>query len=77
MAKTRRTITLDEKIEKAQQTVFQLKDKYEAATEELNNLLKKRQELQKQEILKAVEASPRSYDEILKFLAGESDPDEE
>ena len=31
MARTRRTITLDEKIEKAQQAVFQAKDKYDAA----------------------------------------------
>lgn len=77
MARTRRTITLDEKIEKAQQAVFQAKDRYDAAMEELNKLQKKKQELQRQELLKAIEASPRSYDEIIKFLAGESDPDEE
>lgn len=77
MARTRRTITLDEKIEKAQQAVFQAKDKYDAAMEELNKLQKKKQELQKQELLKAIEASPRSYDEIIKFLAGACDPDEE
>lgn len=77
MARTRRTITLDEKIEKAQAAVFQAKDKYDAAVEELNKLQKKKQELQKQEILKAIDASPLSYDEILKFLAGKSDPDEE
>ena len=52
MARTRRTITLDEKIEKAQQAVFQAKDKYDAAMEELNKLQKKKQELQKQELLK-------------------------
>lgn len=77
MARTRRTITLDEKIEKAQAAVFQAKDKYDAAVEELNKLQKKKQELQKQEILKAIDASPLSYDEILKLLAGKSDPGEE
>jgi hypothetical protein len=77
MARTRRTITLDEKIEKAQQAVFQAKDKYDAAMEELNKLQKKKQELQKQELLKAIEASPLSYEEILKLLAGKSDSDEE
>ena len=77
MARTRRTITLDEKIEKAQELVFQMKDKYDAAVEELNKLIKKKQELQRQELLKAIEASPRSYEEIIKFLAGEQDPDEE
>ena len=33
MARTRRTITLDEKIEKAQELVIQAKDKYDAAVE--------------------------------------------
>lgn len=77
MARTRRTITLDEKIEKAQEVVFQTKDKYDAAVEELNKLLQKKQELQRKELLKAIETSPRSYDEIIKFLAGGPDPDEE
>ncbi len=61
MARTRRTITLDEKIEKAQQAVFQAKDKYDAAMEELNKLQKKKQELQKQELLKAIEASLKRF----------------
>ena len=77
MARTRRTISLDEKIEKAHEVVFQTKDKYDAAVEELNKLLQKKQELQRKELLKAIETSPRSYDEIIKFLAGEPDPDEE
>mgnify|MGYP004564172565 CR=1 FL=1 len=77
MARTRRTITFDEKIEKAQAAVFQAKDKYDAAVEELNELQKKKQELQKQELLKAIEASPLSYEEILKLLTGKENPDEE
>lgn len=77
MARTRRTITLDEKIEKAQQAVFQAKDKYDVAVEELGKLQKKKQELQRQELLKAIEASEKSYDEIIRFLAGKTDTDEE
>ena len=77
MARTRRTILLDEKIEKAQAAVFQAKDKYDAAVEELNKLQKKKRELQKQELLKAIEESTKSYDEIMAFLAGNPDPDEE
>ena len=77
MARTRRTITFDEKIEKAQAAVFQAKDKYDAAVEELNKLQKKKQELQKQELLKAIEASPLSYEEILQLLTGKENPDEE
>ena len=74
MARTRRTIPLDEKIEKAQELVFQIKDKYDAAVEELNKLIKKKQELQRQELFKAIEASPRSYEEIINFLTGKQDP---
>ena len=77
MARTRRTIPLDEKIEKAQEMVFQIKDKYDAAVEELNKLIKKKQELQRQELFKAIEASPRSYEEIINFLIGKQDPDVE
>ena len=73
MARTRRTITLDEKIENAQAAVFQAKEKYDAAVEELNNLLQKRREIQDKELLKAIEDSSRSYEEIMKFLNGQPD----
>ena len=77
MARTRRTVTIDEKIEKAQEAVFKAKDKYDAVVEELNRLLKAKQELQRKELMQAIEASPRSYEEIIRFLKGTSDPDEE
>lgn len=77
MAKTRRTIPLDEKIEKAQAAVFQAKDKYDAAVEELNKLQKKKLELQKQELLKAIEESAKSYEEIMAFLVRDSNPNED
>lgn len=77
MARTRRSIPLDEKIEKAQNAVYQAKERYDSAVEELNSLLKKKQELQKQELWKALEASTKSYDEIMEFLIGRPDPDEE
>ncbi len=76
MAGTRRTIPLDEKIEKAQAAVFQAKDRYDTAGEELNKLQKKKLELQRQELLKAVEESSKSYEEIMAFLTGNTDPDD-
>lgn len=48
-----------------------------SAIEELNGLLKKKQDLQKQEILEAIEASPLSHDEIMRFLSGNQNTDEE
>ncbi len=77
MAGKRKNLTLDERIEKAEAAVFQAKDRYDSAVEELSILQKKKQELQKQELLHAIESSPRSYEEIMAFLSGEKDLDEE
>jgi len=56
--------------------VFQAKDRYDAAVEELS-VLQKKQELQKQELLHAIETSPQSYEEIIEFISRKKDPDEE
>ena len=77
MAGKRKNLTLDERIEKAEAAVFQAKDRYDAAVEELSILQKKKQELQKQELLHAIETSPRSYEEIMAFHSGKKDPDDE
>ena len=77
MAGKRKNLTLDERIEKAEASVFQAKDRYDAAVKGLSILQKKKQELQKQELLHAIETSPRSYEEIMEFLSGKKEPDEE
>ena len=71
MARARKTITLDEKIEKAQDAVEKTKARYDAAVQELRALLEKKDAQRKQELLKAVENSPRSFDEIMFFLKAE------
>ena len=71
MARTRKTITLDEKIEKAQEAVEKTKARYDAAVKELRMLLEKKDSQRKQELLKALESSPRSFDEIMEFLKAE------
>ena len=77
MPRTRKAVSLDGKIEQAQAEVFRLKDKYDAAVEELNRLQKKKQELQRQELLHAIEASQRTYEEIMAFLTGNVEQDGE
>lgn len=77
MAKTRKTVTLDEKIEKAQDAVFRAKDKYDAAVSELNALLKKKKELDNQKLVKSFESSSKTLDEVIAFMNGEADTDEE
>lgn len=72
----RRSISIDEKIEQQKKIVFNLKDKYEAALAELDRLQQKRIELKNKELLKAIENSNRSFDEIMAFL-GYNDEAEE
>ena len=71
----RRSISIDEKIEKQKEVVFALKDKYDAAVAELDKLQQKRKELQKKELMTAIENSGKSYEEIIAFL--NEIPDEE
>lgn len=69
----RRSIFLDEKIERQKQIVFQMKDKYDAAVAELDRLQQKRNELRNKELLKAVAASKKTYDEIMAFLSSDKE----
>ena len=71
MAGIRKSITLDEKIEKAQEAVEKAKARYDAAVKDLRDLLEQKDAQRKQELLKAVENSPRSFDEIMTFLKAE------
>ena len=71
MARIRKTITLDEKIEQAQMAVEKAKARYDATVKELRDLLDQKDAQRKQELLKAVENSPRTFDEIMAFLKAE------
>lgn len=66
MARVR--ISIDEKIERQKQVVSKAKDKYEAELEILEQLMKKRKDLQNKEIMRAIEKSKKTFDEIVKFL---------
>ena len=66
----RRTVTLDEKIEKAQAEVIRAKDRCDHALDELEKLLTKKQELENKELIKAFTASDKSLAEVIAFLSG-------
>lgn len=68
MARTRRTISIDEKIAEQKQIVSRAKAKYESALEVLNDLLKKRDEQRTKQIMEAITSSEHTYDEILEFI---------
>ena len=65
----RRKLSIDDKIEQQKLAVSKAKDRYEAELEELNQLMKKRDELRNKELLQAIEQSKRSFEEIMDFLS--------
>lgn len=64
----RRTIPIEEKIQKQQLVVDRLKARYDTEVQKLNELLKKKDEEKGKEVLVAIQKSNKSYDDILKFL---------
>ena len=67
----RRTITIDEKIEKAEAAVAEAKKKYDAALDELEKLVTKKKQLDDKRILEAYHASSKTAEEIVAFLNAE------
>lgn len=63
-----RRIAIDEKIERQKEVVSRIKDKYDAALDELEKLMQKRDELRRKELMDAFVKSDRTYDEIMEFL---------
>ena len=63
-----RKISIDDRIEQQKLVVSKAKDRYEAELEQLNQLMKKREELRNKELLQAIEHSNRSFEEIMDFL---------
>ena len=70
MARTRRS--LDERIEEQEQVVSKAEEHYEAEVSKLEQMMNKRDELQKKELMKAIEDSNRSFEEIMQFLQGDT-----
>lgn len=72
----RRSISLDEKIERAEAVVLTAKAKYEKALDELEKLVTKRKQLEDKRILEAYHESDKTADEIVAFLRSENKDDE-
>ncbi len=64
----RRTITLDEKIKKAEAVVASTKAKYDAALDQLEKLVTKRKQLDDKKVLEAYHAGDKTADEIVAFI---------
>ena len=68
--------TIEDRINKAEAVVIKAKEKYEAALEDLNRLVKKKKEMESKELMRAYEKSDRSLEEVLEFLGGPADDQE-
>lgn len=73
----RRTISLDEKIDKAEAEVLAAKARYDKALDELEKLVTKRKQLEDKRILEAYHESDKSADEIIAFLLSKDGEDSE
>ena len=74
MARTRKNISIEDKIEKAQQKVISTKARYDASVAELRTLYDKRDAMRKDELMNAFIKSDRTYEEVLAYLqAGTAD----
>ena len=78
MARMTSMEALEAKIEKAQAQVSKTKKQYDAAVAALSDLLDKRDALRRDELVKAIMKSDRTYEEVLAFLgAGTSEEEAE
>ena len=68
MARMTSMEALEAKIEKAQALVSKTKKQYDAAVAALSDLLDKRDALRRDELVKAIMKSDRTYEKVLAFL---------
>lgn len=77
MARTINMDSLNKKIEIAEKAVVNARIQYEQATGNLKKLLDKRDALRKDELVKAIAKSSKSYEQILAYITSEIDSDKE
>ena len=77
MARMTSMDALETKIEKAQQQVSRAKKQYDDALAKLSDLLDKRDALRRDELVKAILKSDKTYEEVLEFLGSGTDGEDE
>ncbi len=68
MARPRKDIPIEEQIARQEEAVEKAKEKYNSEVAKLKELHIKRDEAKKKELIKAIENSRKSYDEIMAFI---------
>lgn len=64
---------LVQKIEKVEKAISRNREQYEKLTAELEELHQKQKAIQREELLRAIADSTRSYEEILRFIQGKEE----
>lgn len=64
----RRSISLDEKIEKAEAAMLAAKAKYDKVLDEMEKLVTKRKQLDDKKVLEAYHSSNKTAEEIIEFI---------
>ncbi len=77
MARMTSMDALETKIEKAQEQVSKAKKQYDTALAKLSDLLDKRDALRRDELVKAILKSDKTYEEVLEFLRTNTDEEDE
>lgn len=76
MARTISKDTLEQKINKLETAISKNRQQYDQLTKELKELLDKQKAMQSEELMKAIADSARSYEDILRYIKGETSEDE-
>ena len=76
MARTISKDTLEQKISKLETAISRNRQQYDQLTMELKGLLDKQKAMQSEELMKAIADSSRSYEDILRYIKGETSEDE-
>ena len=73
---SRRALSIDQKIEKAEALVASTKAKYDKALDDLKMLIDKRKEMESKKIIEAYYAGNKTADEIVSFIRSEGSKDD-
>lgn len=68
MARTKSTVSLDGRIREAERKVTEAKARYDSAVSELKSLLEERKELQMKELMREIEKSGKSFEEVIRLI---------
>ena len=69
--------SLTQKIEKVEKALSRNREQYEKLTAELEELHQKQKAIQSQELLKAISESSRSFEDIMRYIQGGGEQEEE